>query len=281
MAEKLPENSLTDHASLDQSVLDLSDDQLLRYSRQIMLPEIDLKGQTALLSARMLIIGVGGLGSPVALYLSACGVGCITIADPDRVELSNLQRQIAHSENDIKLKKVSSCKNSMSALNHEINIRTLPVALAGDILLEEVAQADIVVDCTDNLATRFAINKACVKTVTPMVSAASIRWEGQITVFHPGFKDSPCYHCFHDESRELDESCSDNGVLGPVVGVMGSMQAIEVVKLITQSGDSLIGRVLLFDALSMQWETMILPANPKCKVCSREKPLDQVKEWKK
>jgi len=238
-----------------------------------MLPEIDLKGQQALLSARVLIIGIGGLGSPVALYLSACGVGHICIADPDKVELTNLQRQIAHSENSLGLDKVSSCKNSMSALNHEVEIRTLETALEGELLLKEVARADIVVDCTDNLTTRFAINKACVINTTALVSAASIRWEGQITVFHPGLKGSPCYHCFHQEEnsngepRELEQTCAKNGILGPVVGVMGSMQAIEVVKIITQSGDTLLGRVLLFDALTMQWESMILPPNPDCKIC--------------
>ena len=252
---------------------DLDDEQLLRYSRQIMLPEIDLNGQQALLSAHVLIIGVGGLGSPVALYLSACGVGHISIADPDKVELSNLQRQIAHSEKDIELDKVNSCKNSMHALNHEIIIRTLPTALEGEVLSQEVAQADIVVDCTDNLATRFAINKACVENITPLVSAAAIRWEGQISVFHPGLKQSPCYHCFHDEAKELDQSCASNGVLGPVVGVMGSLQAIEVVKLITKAGETLIGRVLLFDALTMQLETMILPPNPNCKICGSSNGL--------
>lgn len=246
---------------------ELDDEQLLRYNRQIMLPEIDVKGQQALLSSRVLIIGLGGLGSPVALYLSACGVGRISIADPDKVELSNLQRQIAHAEKDIERDKVYSCKEAMTALNHEIEIRTLATSLQGDALFKEVALADIVVDCTDNLSARFAINKACVTTTTPLVSAAAIRWEGQISVFHPGLKHSPCYHCFHDESRQIDQNCANNGVLGPVVGVLGSMQAIEVVKLITQSGETLIGRVLLFDALTMQWETMILQPRPGCKVC--------------
>jgi len=249
---------------------EINDQQLLRYSRQIMLPQIDIQGQQALLSSRVLIIGVGGLGSPVALYLAACGVGQLTIADPDKVAISNLQRQIAHTTADIGATKVNSCQQSMLLLNNDILVRSIPSALSGKALSNEVEQADIVVDCTDNLATRFEINKTCVAKTTPLVSAASIRWEGQITVFHPGLETSPCYHCFHDEDKELDQSCSTNGVLGPVVGVIGSMQAIEVVKFITHAGELLIGRVLLFDALSMQWESMILTPNPQCKVCGRK-----------
>ena len=245
----------------------LTDQQLLRYSRQIMLPQIDLQGQQALLSSRVLIIGIGGLGSPAALYLAACGVGHLSIADPDRVELSNLQRQIAHGTADLGAAKVASGKTSMLQLNSDIKITAIPSALNGTALSDEVEKADIVVDCTDNLAARFEINRACVAKLTPLVSAASIRWEGQITVFHPGLDTSPCYHCFHEEDQVIDQSCSANGVLGPVVGVIGSMQAVEVVKFIIGAGELLIGRVLLFDALTMHWDTMILAPNPQCKVC--------------
>ncbi len=258
----MPEKSI-------EALADLNDEQLLRYSRQIMLPQIDIAGQQALLSSRVLIIGVGGLGSPVALYLAACGVGHLTLADPDKVEISNLQRQIAHTSEDLGAAKVSSCQESMLQLNRDIKITPIAAALSGTALSDEVAKADIVVDCTDNLTARFEINKACVAHTIPLVSAASIRWEGQITVFHPGLEHSPCYHCFHEEGKLIDQSCSNTGVLGPVVGVIGSMQAIEVVKFIIQAGELLIGRVLLFDALTMQWESMVLPPNPQCRVCGQ------------
>lgn len=250
---------------------ELNDEQLLRYSRQIMLPQIDLQGQQALLSSRVLIIGAGGLGSPVALYLAACGVGHVTIADPDRVEISNLQRQIAHTSADIGAAKVRSCQTKMLLLNPDINVHSVSFALRGKALFDEIQKADIVVDCTDSLAARFEINKACVALMTPLISAAAIRWEGQITVFHPGLASSPCYHCFHDEDHAIDQSCGSNGVLGPVVGVIGSMQAIEVVKFITRAGELLIGRVLLFDALTMQWDSMILTPNPHCRICGQNR----------
>ncbi len=252
----------------------LNDKELLRYSRHIMLPDIDLHGQQKILAAKVLIIGAGGLGSPVALYLAASGVGEISIVDYDVVELNNLQRQIAHNEASIGQLKVQSCADSMKQLNSDIKINTIDHELQGDELLAQVAMADIVVDCTDNLSSRFEINQACVTHKTWLVSAAAIRWEGQISVYHCGYDDSPCYHCFYGGRGELDQSCSNNGVLSPVVGVMGSMQAIEVIKLIldqeTNCGDNLVGRVLLFDALSMQWESMQLGKNPNCSVCGKQ-----------
>ncbi len=251
----------------------MNDDDLLRYGRHIMLPEIDFEGQKKLLAAKVLIIGVGGLGSPVAIYLAASGIGEISIADHDIVELNNLQRQIAHDEKSLGQSKVSSCANRMNAINSKINIIQLDIKLSGEQLLSSVAKADIVVDCTDNLKTRFEINRACVQQKKWLVSAAAIRWEGQISVYHCGNKDSPCYHCCYglreSGSKELDQTCSTNGVLSPVVGVMGSMQAIEVIKLIIAKGDLLVARVLLFDALSMQWESMQLPKNPDCPVCGQ------------
>ncbi|MCU7836689.1 MAG: molybdopterin-synthase adenylyltransferase MoeB [gamma proteobacterium symbiont of Taylorina sp.] len=249
--------------------MDFSDDELFRYSRHILLADIDVPGQEKLFSAKVLIIGIGGLGSPVALYLTASGVGEITIADHDVVELNNLQRQIAHDEQDIGNSKVNSCYERMNKINSHIQVNLIHAELCGEQLLSQVAAADIVVDCTDNLTTRFEINKACVKNKKWLVSAAAIRWEGQISTYHCGFKESPCYHCFYGGRKELNQNCSNNGVLSPVVGVLGSMQAIEVIKLIVNKGDSLVGRVLLFDAFSMQWESMQLPKNPNCSVCGR------------
>lgn len=256
----------------EKKLSELNDTDLLRYSRHIMLSEIDFEGQQKLSAAKVLIIGTGGLGSPAALYLSASGIGEITIADFDKVELNNLQRQIAYDENSLGQSKVSACAHRMESINSTINVLQLDKKLSGKQLLAQVAAADVVVDCTDNLSTRFEINQACVAHNKWLVSAAAIRWEGQISVYHCGSQQSPCYHCFYGMrgagSRELNQNCSNNGVLSPVVGVMGSMQAIEVIKLIINKGDFLMGRVLLFDALSMQWESMILARNPGCSVCA-------------
>lgn len=249
----------------------MDNEELLRYSRHIMLPEIGLSGQQKLLAAKVLIIGAGGLGSPAALYLAASGVGEISIADFDVVELNNLQRQIAHDEEQLGNTKVSSCHHRMQKINSNILVKPLNNNLSGEQLDSQVALADIVVDCTDNLPTRFEINKACVKNKKYLVSAAAIRWEGQISVYACGSSYSPCYHCFYGNSSGIDQSCSQNGIISPVVGVLGSMQAIEVIKLIVNAGDKLIGRVLLFDALSMQWESMQLPKNPACPVCGDKK----------
>lgn len=249
--------------------MEFNDHELLRYSRHILLPEMGIEGQTKLSQAKALIIGVGGLGSPVALYLAAAGVGIITIADHDIVELNNLQRQIAHNENQIGEYKANSCATNMQKLNSSIKINSLRSKLSGAELDMQVAAADVVLDCTDNLSTRFEINKACVKNKTPLVSAAAIRWEGQISVYHSGYEESPCYHCFYGGSRDVDQNCSKNGVISPVVGVLGSMQALEAIKLLVDTGDNLIGRVLLFDALSMQWESIQLPKNPACTVCGK------------
>lgn len=244
-----------------------NDKQLLRYSRHILLPEIAVEGQEKLYASKVLIVGVGGLGSPAALYLAASGVGQITIADPDIVELNNLQRQIVHHELSLGQAKVESAADSMRKINSEINVIPLQSRLQAEELDPLVATVNLVLDCSDNLSTRFAINKACVNNKKPLVSAAAIRWEGQISVYHSGYQNSPCYHCFYGGSSDSDQSCSKNGVLSPVVGVLGSMQAIEAIKLLTDCGDNLIGRVLLLDALSMQWESMQLPKNPSCEVC--------------
>lgn len=249
--------------------MNFNDNDLLRYSRHILLPEIDVQGQEKLLSAKVLIIGMGGLGSPAALYLAASGVGEITIADHDTVELNNLQRQIAHDEQGIGHSKVSSCHHRMKKINSHIIINQINAQLSGEQLASQVAAADIVVDCTDNLTTRFEINQACVTHKKWLVSAAAIRWESQISVYHCGYEDSPCYHCFYGGRKDSRQNCSNNGVLSPVVGVLGSMQAIEVIKLIINKGDSLMGRVLLFDAFSMQWQSMQLGKNLNCPVCAK------------
>jgi len=245
------------------------DEQLLRYSRQIMLPQIDIEGQQRLLDARVLIIGMGGLGSPVALYLAACGVGDIVIVDDDRVDLTNLQRQIVHDSNDIGELKVSSAAETMMALNPEIKVSVISERINGERLLAEVRLADVVVDATDNLASRLEINRQCVAARTPLVSASVIRWEGQLSVFDSRQQASPCYQCLYGNRGEVGQSCSENGVMGPVVGMLGCMQANEAVKLLTGAGTSLVGRVLMLDALNMDWQTIRLKRDPYCSVCGQ------------
>lgn len=244
------------------------DEQLLRYSRQIMLPQIDLDGQQRLLDSQVLIIGMGGLGSPVALYLAACGVGEIIIVDDDRVDLTNLQRQIVHTTDDIGKLKVDSAAETIRAINPEVKISVISERISGEILQDKVQNADIVVDATDNLASRSEINRQCFRMRTPLVSASAIRWEGQLTVFDSRQQESPCYQCLYGGMGEVGQSCSENGVMGPVVGMLGCMQANEVVKLLTGAGTSLVGRVLMLDALNMNWQTIRLKRDPACSVCS-------------
>ncbi len=246
----------------------MNDDQLLRYSRQIMLPSIDIEGQQALLDSRVLVIGMGGLGSPVGLYLAAAGVGHLVISDFDDVDLSNLQRQVAHTSDNIGLAKVESAKQSFHAINPLIKITALNKKLEDAELLEQVKQADIVIDCCDNFETRFAINDACVAAKTPLVSGAAIRFEGQISVFDSRDKTCPCYNCLYPRDGAVAQSCSDNGVIAPITGIIGSMQALEAIKVLTGAGKSLQGRVLLLDGLSMDWQSMTLPRNPNCPTCS-------------
>ncbi len=245
----------------------MQDNQLLRYSRQIMLPQVDIEGQQKLLDSRVLIIGLGGLGSPAAIYLAAAGIGRLILNDFDQVDLSNLQRQIAHDTDNLGLSKVESAKHTLLRVNPEIQIETIGHQLVDNELEQEIANSDVVLDCTDNFATRFAVNRACVKTKTPLVSGAVIRFEGQITVFTPGFDDSPCYNCLYPDQGELEETCVRNGVIAPLPGIIGSMQALEAIKLIAGIGQSLRGRLLLFDALTMEWNRMRLRKNPACPTC--------------
>lgn len=245
----------------------MKDEQLLRYSRQIMLPQIDVEGQEKLQTSRALIIGMGGLGSPIAMYLAAAGVGQLVLVDDDKVELSNLQRQIAHGTSDIGLNKVESAKQTINKLNPEIQVTSYAERLEGENLSNEVAAADIVIDGTDNFSTRFALNDNCVKNNTPLISGAAIRMEGQVSVFNKT-PTSPCYHCLYKDEGELDTSCSTNGVLSPVVGIIGSIQATEAIKILLDIGDCLDGKLLVLDALHMEFRTLKLSKDPSCPVCN-------------
>jgi len=245
----------------------MDDPQLLRYSRQILLPQVGIDGQQKLLAARVLIIGVGGLGSPVAMYLAASGVGHLVLVDHDKVELSNLQRQIVHTTEQLGLNKVASAKRALAALNPEVEVTTIAGQLDPQALVEQVQLADAVVDCSDNFATRFALNRVCVANKTPLISGAAIRLEGQVTVFRPEYADSPCYRCLYKDMDELAESCSQTGVLAPLVGIIGSIQATETLKVLLNIGETLTGRLLVLDALSMDWRSIKLRKDPDCPVC--------------
>ncbi len=245
----------------------MNDDQLLRYSRQILLPQVGIEGQERLRAARVLIVGMGGLGSPVALYLAASGVGHLVIVDHDLVELSNLQRQIVHTSDRIGQPKVVSAQQTLQGINPETVITALHLRLDVDALTEQVAQADAVVDATDNFATRFALNRVCVAQKTPLISGAAIRMEGQVAVFRPDLPDSPCYRCLYKDMDELGETCSQTGVLAPVVGIIGSIQATETIKVLLNMGETLTGRLLLLDAYTMEWRSLRLHKDPQCPVC--------------
>jgi adenylyltransferase/sulfurtransferase len=244
----------------------MQDEQLLRYSRQIMLPGLGVEGQQRLLNSRVLILGLGGLGSPVAMYLAAAGVGTLVLVDYDRVDLSNLQRQIIHTSERIGNLKVDSASQALQALNPDVRVESLPQMLEQTRLREQIDRADLVIDASDNFATRFAINAACFATATPLVSGAAIRMEGQVSVFlgQPG---GPCYQCLYPEQGEEDQTCSANGVLAPLVGIIGSIQATEAIKLLAGLGTSLNGRLLLLDAMQMQWRSLGLKADPNCPIC--------------
>ncbi|MEK9133932.1 MAG: molybdopterin-synthase adenylyltransferase MoeB, partial [Pseudomonadota bacterium] len=211
----------------------MDDKQLLRYSRHILLPQVGIDGQQKLLDARVLIVGLGGLGSPVAMYLAASGVGHLVIVDRDRVELSNLQRQIVHTTNAIGIDKSASARQTLQALNPDIRITTFNKILNADELTEQVRQADAVVDASDNFATRFGLNRICVEQKKPLISGAVIRLEGQVTTFRADLPDSPCYRCLYKDMDEIAETCSETGVLAPVAGIIGSIQATETLKVLT------------------------------------------------
>ena len=245
----------------------MKDEQLLRFSRQIMLPTMDVAGQQELVDATVLIVGMGGLGCPAAMYLSAAGVGHLVIADDDTVEITNLQRQIAHEQSNLGESKVSSAEATLKGLNPDVRITQIKNRCEGDLLEQAVVSADVVVDASDNFNTRFAVNQSCLKNKKPLVSGAAIRMEGQVAVFDSENPESPCYQCLYSECDDDDASCSQNGVMAPLVGIIGSVQAMETIKLITGIGNSLVGRLLLLDAATMQWREMKLPRDPSCPAC--------------
>jgi adenylyltransferase/sulfurtransferase len=248
--------------------IDLNDDQLLRYSRHILLPEIGIEGQQKLLASHALVVGAGGLGSPVALYLAASGVGRITLCDHDDVDLTNLQRQIAHDTTTIGQPKVESARAALARINPEVKVISVRERVEGARLEALVATADVVIDATDNFATRHAINRACVKHRRPLVSGAGVRFDGQVAVFDLRLDSSPCYHCLFPEEGELEDMrCAVMGVFAPLVGIIGSVQAAEALKLLMGVGETLTGRLLLLDALSMQWRCVRLKRDSTCKVC--------------
>jgi len=247
----------------------LNDQQLLRYSRHILLPQIDVDGQQRLLEARALVVGAGGLGSPAALYLAAAGVGTLILADGDSVDLTNLQRQILHRQAGIGRPKAESGRDSLAEINPECRVLPINERLVGDALEAQVRDADIVLDCCDNFATRHAVNRACVKLARPLVSGAAIRFEGQVSVFDSRLPASPCYHCLFPEGEEVEEMrCAIMGVFAPLTGIIGCVQAAEALKLLIGCGQSLAGRLLLLDGLAMEWRSLNIPRDPACAVCS-------------
>lgn len=249
----------------------MDDQQLLRYSRHLLLPQFDLAGQERLLAARVLLLGLGGLGSPVAMYLAAAGVGELWLVDDDRVELSNLQRQIVHGSGDIGRAKVESARDRLGALNPEVRVRTLTERMDAARLRALAGEVDLLVDATDNFEARFALNAASLATGTPLVSGAAIRFEGQVSVFRPREAESPCYRCLYDDVHAPAERCAQAGVFAPLLGVVGAIQAAEALKLLTGIGEPLVGRLLLVEAQRMEFQTIRLRRDPGCPVCA-ERP---------
>jgi adenylyltransferase/sulfurtransferase len=246
----------------------MNDNELLRYSRQIMLPDFDIAGQERLLAAKVLIVGLGGLGSPVALYLAAAGVGELWLADHDTVDLTNLQRQIAHGEADIGRPKAASARDAICALNPHTRVNTINEKLQGVMLDDAVRAVDVVVDCSDNFHTRFALNAACLKNKKPLVSGAAIRSEGQLLVIDPRVENSPCYRCLYDDAIDDEQlSCATNGVLAPIVGIIGTLQALEAIKVIAQYGEPAIGKLQIFDGKTLEWRSLKLKRAADCPVC--------------
>ncbi|QBF25147.1 molybdopterin-synthase adenylyltransferase MoeB [Pseudomonas tructae] len=245
----------------------LSDQELLRYSRQILLAQVDVAGQLRLKNSRALIVGLGGLGSPVALYLAAAGVGELHLADFDTVDVTNLQRQVLHDSASVGLSKVDSAIARLTAINPEITLMAHRSALDEDSLATAVKAVDLVLDCSDNFATREAVNAACVAQGKPLVSGAAIRLEGQLSVFDPRLAHSPCYHCLYGHGSEAELTCSEAGVLGPLVGLVGSLQALEALKLLAGFGEPLVGRLLLIDALGSRFRELRVKRDPGCRVC--------------
>lgn len=247
----------------------LSDEELLRFSRQILMPRFDIAGQQALKSARVVIVGSGGLGCPVALYLGAAGVGHITLVDDDVIELANLQRQIAFETAQIGESKAETLAARVRSINPAVSISVVDRRLERDDFAREVAGASLALDCSDNFATRFALNRACVAAGVPLISGAAIRGEGQVSVYDSRNPESPCYHCLYPEQGNEDLTCSEAGVIAPLVGMIGSVQAMEAIKVISGVGKPLVGRLLILDAWEMQWREMKLSKDPDCPICGK------------
>jgi molybdopterin-synthase adenylyltransferase len=246
----------------------MNDNQLLRYSRHILLPQIEYEGQQKLTQSHALIIGAGGLGSPVALYLTASGVGKLTICDFDDVDLTNLQRQIIHTTQSVGINKAVSAQQTIYEINPEVEVVTVQQRSTPDAFSALIAQADVVIDCSDNFATRYTLNRLCFQHKKPLVSGAAVKFEGQITVYDFRNDHSPCYHClFPDVGADQEMRCAENGVFAPLVGMIGTMQAAEALKCLMGIGENLQGRLLLLDALSAEWRTIKLARDPACSVC--------------
>lgn len=248
----------------------MNDEQLLRYSRHILLPEIGVEGQEKLRAARALVIGAGGLGSPIVLYLAAAGVGKLTLCDDDNVDLTNLQRQIVHRTDAIGRLKVESARDTLASVNPETEVEMIAARVAGEQLNQLIAQADVVIDGCDNFATRHAVNRACVLQRKPLVSGAGLRFDGQISVFDMRQADAPCYACLFPEDAQGEEvRCAVMGVFAPLTGIVGCIQAAEALKVLTGAGELLTGKLLLIDALTMDIRTILLKKDPGCAVCKR------------
>jgi molybdopterin/thiamine biosynthesis adenylyltransferase len=246
----------------------MNDNQLLRYSRHILLPQIGYEGQDKLVQSHALIVGAGGLGSPVALYMAAGGVGKLTICDYDTVDLTNLQRQIVHTTQSVGINKAVSAQQTIAGINPEVAVNTVCEKSSEEAFEKLAADADVVIDCSDNFKTRYALNRICVKLRKPLVSGAAIGFEGQVTVFDMRHDASPCYHClFPDTGAEDGMRCAENGVFAPLVGMIGTTQAAEAMKLLLGFGESLQGRLLLLDVEAMEWRSIKLARDPSCKIC--------------
>lgn len=248
----------------------MNDEQLLRYSRHLLLDQIGIEGQEKILGAHALLIGAGGLGSPAALYLASAGVGRITLADGDTVDLTNLQRQILHTQDRVGQAKALSGQAALARINPEVSVVPITQRVAGEQLETLVASADVILDCCDNFATRHAVNRACVKHRRPLVSGAAIRFDGQLSVFDSRHDGAPCYHCLFPEGEDVDEvRCAVMGVFAPLTGIIGAMQAAEALKLIVGIGEAVTGRLLMLDGLSMEWRSVKFGKDPHCAVCGR------------
>ncbi len=248
----------------------MNDEQLLRYSRHILLPEIDVAGQQAIIDSTALVIGVGGLGSPAALYLASAGVGNIILADGDTVDLSNLQRQILHREDRAGMSKVESGQQTLAGINSTTRVQLIPHRLEGELLEQAVSQATVVLDCCDNFATRHAINRACLRHRKPLVSGAAVRFDGQVSVYDLRDADNACYHCVFPEGEDVAEMrCAVTGIFAPLTGIVGALQAAEALKILAGCGDPLVGRLLLIEALGMSMRTVRYSRDPDCAVCGK------------